>query len=88
MSTLLSPQERLRLSRAGLRELLLDKQAEKSAVAFPRSKTMRLLLGRGRSGVSAAAAGAALLWMLPGTRRILSGIPLSTVARLLFQSRH
>jgi hypothetical protein len=88
VSTLLSPHERLRLSRVELREQLLEAKEQQSVTGFPRSNTMRLLLGSGRSGAIGVAAGVALLWLLPGARKILSVLPFNTLVRLLFQQRN
>ena len=52
MSAEQSPQDRLRLTRARLRELLIENRPAASGSAFPRSMTMRWLLGGGGLGIA------------------------------------
>ena len=84
MAAVLSPQERLELTRASLRELLTGDAAAAGSEEFPRSITMRLLLSGGGAGFASAA----LSRLLPGVGRLLQAIPLSTLLRLLVRRRH
>lgn len=81
-----SPQQRLARSREQLRELLIDAGSQ-DADEFPRSATMRLLMGGAGGTIAGAVASAAVIGMAPGARKLLSLIPVSTLARLFMQRR-
>jgi hypothetical protein len=87
MSVVPSPQERLRHTRQELRELLVTRIHYGVSNEFPRSATMRLLLGGAGRGVAGAIASAAVIGMAPGARKLLNLIPISTLARLWLQRR-
>lgn len=86
MSGLPSPQERLARSREQLRELLIDEGSQGSN-EFPRSATMRMLMGGAGGTIAGAVASAVVIGMAPGARKLLSFIPVSTLARLFMQRR-
>jgi hypothetical protein len=81
-----SPQERLARSREQLRELLIDEGSQGSN-EFPRSATMRMLMGGVGGPIAGAVASAVVIGMAPGARKLLSFIPVSTLARLFMQRR-
>jgi hypothetical protein len=82
-----SPQERLGQTRQELRELFANDSDTRLHGGFPRSATMRFLLGGPGTAVAGAVASAVAIGMLPRTGKLLRFIPLTTVARLLFQRK-
>jgi len=82
-----SAQERLRQTRQELRELFVSQIANHLHSDFPRSATMRFLLGGKGTAVAGAVASAVAIGMLPRGGKWLRFIPFTTVARHLFQRR-
>jgi len=82
-----SAQERLRQTRQELRELFANQSANRLHGDFPRSATMRFLLGGTGTAVAGAVASAVAIGMLPRRGKLLGLVPLTTVARFLFRRR-
>jgi uncharacterized membrane protein YqjE len=83
-----TPQQRLQQTREALQSLAVNGVAEPQSQAFPRSATMRLLLGTGGNGFAAAAAVAGLTGMVtPASRWLLGIIPVAALIRQLWRSR-
>jgi hypothetical protein len=77
--------EPLAQTRQELRELLADQDVRRLPGEFPRSATLRFLLGGTGAPVMGAILGAAAIGMLPRAGKWLRFIPLTSVARWLFQ---
>jgi hypothetical protein len=83
-----SPQERLQQTREELQLLLSGQDAQGENDVFPRSTTMRVLLGRGSKGIATTVAIAALTGFVPkGVRWLLRFVPVASLIQLLFQQR-
>jgi len=83
-----TPQQRLEQSREALQSLAGSGEAEPHGQEFPRSATMRLLLGTGGTGFAAAAAVASLTGVVPPTYRwLLRIIPVAALIKQLSRSR-
>ena len=79
-------QQRLQQSRDEIRGIL-EPVIDRNNDQFPRSATMRLLVGKTGSGLAGALIGAALLRLSPGAGRLLSLLPVTAIARTLIRRR-
>jgi hypothetical protein len=70
-----------------LRELFAKHGVNRLHGDFPRSATMRFLIGRTGTGVAGAVASAMAIGMLPRGGRFLRFIPLTTMARSFLKRR-